>query len=111
MTPDLRKWGVIYHWEKNINRQLLYYGLQFDKLICIRKMSNGLTFIGYFTVKILEESLIKTAIFAHIYVEFTKTGKLKTAKTTLRTLNHNYILKDIPAEDLIYDKRDQFDWI
>jgi hypothetical protein len=108
MSPDLRKWGVIYHWEENINRQLIDYGLAFDKLICIRKMSNGLMFIGYFTVKAKGESSIK---FANIYVEFNKKGKIVATRITLWQLMNNYILQNIPDDSLIYDKRDKFDWI
>ena len=108
MTPDLRRWGVIYHWEENINRQIIDYGLAFDRLICVRKMSNGLVFIGYFTVKASGESSIK---FAHIYVEFNKKGKLKTANITFWQVEDNHILQNIPVDSLIYDKRSVFDWI
>jgi hypothetical protein len=95
------KYGVLWYWEGYINALLESRNLVFDKLICIRKT----TFIysGYFTLK-------NSDCYGQIIVRFNR-HSFTTSYPIIWNKKELGFLKYIHPNDLIIDKRHEFDWI
>ena len=91
----------LWFWETRINSILKQEGLHFEKAICIKKINNS--YIGYFTVN-------SDRVYGRIRIDISgKSFRIDLPYLLNRSFSAN--IKSIDAKDLIFDKRDEFDWI
>lgn len=95
----MEKYGVLWFWEEYINSLLKPRGLVFDKPICIKKTSYS--YVGYFTLKSSES-------YGQIIVTFARRG-FHTSGVFI--MNKKFATIRYVVDDVIFDKRREFDWI
>lgn len=109
MERKLSKWGVLYFWEPIINKNMLEYDLEFDKLICVKRAST-LAYIGYYTVKHLTNKN-KHLKFCQFNATFDHKARIKTnCLMTWRECDKGIIFLG-KGQTFIYDKREEFEWL
>ena len=108
MERKLSKWGVLYFWEPVLNKNMLEFDMEFDKLICVKRVS-PLAYIGYYTVKHLSNN--KNIKFCQFNVIFDHKGRIKsTYLLTWRECDKGIIFLG-KGQDFIFDNRHEFDWM
>jgi hypothetical protein len=108
MERKLSKWGALYFWEPILNKNMLQYDLEFDKLICV-KMANPTSYIGYYTVKHLSNN--KNIKFCQFNLIFDNKGRIKSSYLlTWRECDKGIIILG-KGQKFIFDKREDFDWL
>ena len=95
------KYGVLWFWEEYINFHLEPRGLVFGKPICIVK--TPYTYRGYFTLN-------SCNFYGEILVTFMNRG-FTASHVYLRNKEYAHTLLFLTKDELIFDKRHEFDWI
>lgn len=109
MERKLSKWGVLYFWEPILNKNMLEYDLEFDKLICVKR-ATPLAYIGYYTVKHLSNKN-KNLKFCQLIVDFDHKGRIKRRYLLTWRECDKGIIRLCKGQDFIFDKREEFDWL
>jgi len=105
---NLSKWGVLYVWERVINADL-EKGMEFDKLICVKKWyATDLVYSGFFTVK---EKEPKKVTFGQYVVQFKPTGRIEKRFLMLWTDEGIELLRSFSESVMLCDNRKEFPWI
>lgn len=109
MTRNLSRWAALYVWESSIAKELAFYAVTFDRLICIRMARPG-CYIAYFTVKGRDGHVRKR--FAQYTVKFSPGGsRLISAYLILWSYDMKCLLQNLDKNKLIFDRLSEFTWI
>ena len=107
MACNLSRYGVLYFWEPAINKILVEYNLYLSKVICVRKVGQ-LEFVAYFEVEPFS-GINKR--FGQFYVQFDKRGRMVSNTLLTWSRSSKCMITSLKNEDLIFDKRSEFEWI